>query len=137
MTDIQLITADPDTGELSWGLSSRPTSGLSELVQVVVLSLLNVPGQDVLDSDKGGGLPAMIGTNIDSDNINEITAEVARRVRKTQKEIVAQQIGLDLAAESKLRDIQILSVAYGETNDIVLVRLRVVNMAGRQSDIVL
>ena len=135
--DIQVIGVDPTTGKVSWGLNSKSISGLSELAQIVILSLLNVPGRDVLDPEKGGGLPEMIGTNTDPENLNEITAEVARRVRKTQKEIVAQQIGLNLPAEAKLRDVQILSVAYGPTTDQIDIRLRVINMAGRQTDILL
>jgi hypothetical protein len=135
--DCQIVTLDPLTNRVVWGLNSKTVTGISELLQIVVLSLLNVPGQDVLDPNVGGGLPSLIGENIDAENTTEIAAEVMRRVRKTQREVIAQQVGLDLPPESRLRDIQIISIKPGATDDTIDVRLRLINMAGRQTDVVL
>jgi hypothetical protein len=110
-------------------------SGLDLLIQVVVLSLLNVPGRDILDPVEGGGIPELIGLNIDDDT-SEITAEVSRRVAKSQDEILAAQTGLDLDEEEKVRTIELISVDPGNQIDEIFVKLRVVNEAGRQADIV-
>jgi hypothetical protein len=135
--DIQLIAIDPEDKTVRWGSQPKNITGLSKLVQVVVLSLLNVPGNDVLDPDLGGGLPAMIGSNIDLENQSEVFAEVARRVSKTQREVIAAQVGLDLPSDERLRDIQIVSLTPGASADELLVKLRVVNANGNITDLVL
>jgi hypothetical protein len=121
---------------VSFGFSPTPLTGMAKLVQIVVLSLLNVPGQDILDPISGGGLPELVGSNIDATDTTELLAEVARRVKKTQTEVIQSQVGLDLIAEERLREIKIVSTAPGETIDEVLIKLRVINEAGRSSDLV-
>jgi hypothetical protein len=134
--DIQVIDVDPITRRVVFGVKPKRITGVSKLIQIVVLSLMTVPGRDVLDPEKGGGLPAMIGMNIDPNDSTEVFAEIAQRVKKSQAEIVAAQIGLDEDPEAKLQDLQIVSIQKGETPDEVLVRIRVINEAGRASDIV-
>lgn len=134
--DIQMIERDPQTGRISFKLKAKKLTGISKLVQIVVLSLLNVPGQDVLDPDKGGGLPALVGGNIDPNDSTEVFAEVARRVRKTEQETIDFQIGVNDPPEEKLRELRILGIDRGGTPDEVFVRIRVVNEAGQATDVV-
>lgn len=134
--DLKVIYVDPVTRRVSFKVSATPATGIDLLVQVVILSLLNVPGQDVLDPNDGAGIPEMIGMNIDATDTTEILAEVARRIKKAQTEIINAQTGLSLLAEEKLRELFVASVAPGENLDEVLVTIRVINEAGRISDVV-
>jgi hypothetical protein len=135
--DISLIQIDPLTRQVSFAMSHKPVKGMSKLTQVVVLSLLNTPGRDIMDEGAGGGIPEMIGMNYDPGDLSDILAELARRVRKSEKEILADQVGLTLTVEERLRSLSIVSVAPGESVDEVSVRLRIVNELGQQSDVVL
>ena len=134
--DIRIIKVDSETGRITFDVSSTPISGSELLTQIVILSLLNTPGQDILDPDLGGGIPEMIGMNIDATDSTEIIAEVSRRIKKTQTEIINAQAGLNLDGEQKLRELYIGGISQGETIDEVLVNIRVVNEAGRITDIV-
>lgn len=134
--DIQLIDVDEVTRLVRFVLKPKKVTGISKLIQVVVLSLLNVPGRDVLDPDKGGGLPALIGYNFGIDDTTEIFAEVAQRVKKSQGEIIAAQVGLNDDPEEKLQELQIVEIKQGANADEIFVRIRVINEAGRTSDIV-
>lgn len=134
--DIQMIDVDQITRRVSFKMTSKTITGISKLIQIVVLSLMTVPGRDVLDPEKGGGLPAMIGMNIDPNDSTEIYAEIAQRIKKTQKEVIDAQLGIDDDPEEKLQELQIVSIVKGESIDEVLVRLRIINEAGRASDIV-
>lgn len=136
MNDIQLIDFDPETRKVFFVLKPKKISGISKLIQVVVLSLLTVPGRDALDPEKGGGLPAMIGQNIDPNDSTEVFGEIVRRLRKSESEIIDSQIGLNEEPEEKLRELQIVSLDRGGSIDEILVRIRVVNEAGQASDIV-
>jgi hypothetical protein len=135
--DIALIQVDPNTHQVSLKLGHQSVKGMSKLVQIVVLSLLNTPGKDILDPGEGGGIPEMIGMNYDPSDLSDILAELTRRVRKTEMEIVANQVGLSLDSEERLKSISIVSVGPGLALDEVAARIRVINELGQQSDVVI
>lgn len=130
-----MVIIDPVTRRATLRASHRPVTGITKLVQIVVISLLNVPGQDILDPDAGGGLPELIGLNFDPDDSSELMSEVARRVRKTEVEVLNSQIGLDCPPDERLKEVTVLSVGPGAQADEMTVRLRVVNELGQRSDI--
>lgn len=134
--DIQLVAIDPLTKMASLKVSPKTVKGLTKLIQIVVLSLLNTPGKDILDPERGGGIPEMIGMNIDPGDLSEVLSEVTRRVKKSEAEIIKDQIGLELPADERLREIKIANVGHGTLSTEVLVRIRVVNELGQQSDVV-
>lgn len=133
--DIQVIDVHPQTRVVSFVIKPKKLTGISKLIQLVVLSLLNVPGQDVLDPDRGGGLPSLLGSNISPNDSTEIFADVVQRVKKSQREIIDAQIGLNDDPEEKLQEIQIVSIDNGNIDEI-FIRLRIVNELGRATDIV-
>lgn len=135
--DIQLIVVDEITHKVSLAMSPRPVKGLTKLIQLVVLSLLNIPGKDILDPDRGGGIPEMIGMNFDPNDLGEILSEVTRRVKQTEADILKDQIGLQLDLSERLKELKIANVGPGESMDEVNVRIRVINELGQQSDVVI
>lgn len=134
--EIQLIDIHPITRLVTFTLKPKRLSGIYKLIQVVILSLLNVPGKDVLDPDEGGGLPALIGTNFDPNDSDEAFGEIARRVRKSEQEIIDQQIGIEEDPEARLVSIQIINIENAENLDGIRSRLRIINEAGQASDVV-
>jgi hypothetical protein len=133
--DIAVIKVDPNTRRVSFKLQNKKLSGIDKLVQIVVLSLLESSGQDVLDPDRGGGLNTLVGSNFDPSDPTEILGEVAHRVRKSEKEIIESQLGLDESPESKLSEIQIMGLEQSENIDEVFVRIRIINEVGQISDL--
>ena len=133
--DLQIIDVDEITRVVSFKISPKKISGISKLVQIVVLSLLNSPGRDVLNPEKGAGLPDLVGSNIDPGESTEMFADIAQRVKKSEKEIIEDQVGVDDAPEEKLSEIQIVSLDTDKIDEI-MVRIRVVNQAGQASDVV-
>jgi phage baseplate assembly protein W len=134
--DIQLIQIDQYTRRVSLKLSPKSVKGLTKLVQIVVLSLLNTPGKDILDPERGSGIPSMIGMNLDPNDLNEVLSEVSRRVRVTELEITKDQIGKELSSDEKLKEVKIMSVAPGTNLGDVFIKIRVINELGQQSDVV-
>ena len=135
--DIQLISIDPLTRVASLKLSSKFVSGIHKLIQIVILSLLNTPGRDLLDPDRGAGIPEMIGMNYDSSNMVEILGEITRRVKISEKEIMTDQIGLNLPPAEKLQELKVISVSPGATLGEVKARIRIINELGQQSEVVM
>lgn len=135
--EILLIYIDPSTRRVSFRLQPKVVTGVLKLTQIVLLSLLNTPGQDVLDPELGGGIPELIGFNFGPGEINEIAAEVTRRVRKTEAEVLDQQIGYSIPPSERLSQVQIVGIDEGDGIDSVFVRLRIINELGQQQDVVI
>jgi len=135
MSDLRLIKIDPDSGLVTLEVSPKQIYGSELLVQLVVLGLLNVPGKDVLDPNKGGGIPSLIGYNIYDDDA--IFSDLAEKVSKIQDEILDDQIGLVIDPEEKLKEIIIKDITRGGSEDEILVRLQIVNEIGRIAEVVI
>lgn len=135
--DIQVITADPVTGVITFGLVARILTGMPKLIQIVVLALLNGPGKDILNPADGGGILDMLGENISSTDSTMVLAQLNQAVKKVQTEIVRYQTGIGALPEESLQELQVLSLAPGVNIDEVLLGLRIINQAGRISDVVL
>ena len=134
--DIQLITADPVTGVITWGIQAKKLTGIAKLVQIVVISLMNVPGQAVLDPSWGVGLPSLLESNINPNDSTDVFAEVARLVTKTQTEVIANQVGVNDPPEELLTSLQIVGIVNGASPDEVLIKIRIINQANQATDIV-
>jgi len=133
MSDIQQIYIDPITRKVIFKTVARVITGIDELIQVVVLSVINSPGKDPLDYERGGGLAELIGYNIT--DMAELYAEVARRVTFTEREIIERQAGTNIEAEAKLKNINLLEVTEGDTIDEIFVKLEIINELGRTAKI--
>jgi len=129
MPDIQQIIIDPITRKVSFKTTARILSGIDELIQVVVLTLLNSPGRDPLDIQRGGGLTELIGYNIS--DTDEIFAEASKRVSDTEKEVIERQAGTNISSEAKLKRLNLLDISEGDSVDEIFVKLEIVNELGR------
>ncbi|NDC22657.1 MAG: hypothetical protein EBZ49_00780 [Proteobacteria bacterium] len=134
--DIQIINVDPETNVVSFGIKPKVLTGISKLIQIVVISLLTIPGKDALNPDEGGGLQDLLGSNIDPEDSTSIFSEIARKVKKSETEIISNQVGSNDPPEEKLSEIQIVSIAQGNIDEI-FVTLRVVNQVNQASVIVI
>ena len=134
--EILLILIDPNTRRVSFKIQPKIASGITKLTQIVLLSFLNIPGQDVLDPELGGGIPELLGFNFGPDEQNEIVSEVTRRIRKSEAEILSQQIGMTIPASERLKEVQIIGIDEGDGIDAIFLRLRIVNELGQQQDVV-
>lgn len=135
MNDIQVIDVDPTTRLVTYGIKPKLVKGVSKLVQIVVISLLNIPGRDVLDPSLGGGLPSLLGSNIDPNDSTEIFGDVVRRIKKTESEVISAQIGINDAPDEKLAELQLVGIKRGDSMDAIYVTIRVINQAGQATEI--
>jgi len=77
----------------------------------------------------------MIWMNFSDQDASEISAEITRRLRKAETEIQAAQIGLNISAAERLREIRLLGLLPGEDQTEILATIRVVSELGQQTDI--
>jgi phage baseplate assembly protein W len=137
LMDISLLKVDETTRKVTLQLGSKTVTGLTKLTQIVVLSLLNSPGRDILDPDRGSGIPDMVGMNYDPLDLSEVVSDLTSKIRKSETEIRLDQVGLNSPASERLREIKVIYVRPGESLDEVEARIRIINELGQQSDVVL
>lgn len=135
--DISLIRLNPDTREISLELQSRLVTGVNKLLQLVILSLLNTAGKDIIDPERGAGLPDMVAGNYDPSDLTEIVADLTQRIKKTEAEVISSQTGLSVGASERLKEIAIVSITQGQSVDQILITIRVVNELGQSAEAVL
>ena len=135
--DYSAISVDEITGQVSFGMTTKKLSNFGKLVQVVVTGLYTSEGSDILFAEEGGGLPDLIGLNYDPNDVTEISTEITRRVSKLEGEIIENQIGLDISAEERLKQLEVVSLAPGADLGELNIRIRIHNEVGRTRDVVL
>lgn len=135
MSEIKIVHVDPITKQVSFQLSSKEVVGVDKLVQIVILHLLEDPGQAILDPESGGGLLNLIGSNFSLADPQEIFTEVQLRISKTEAEIANSQIGLDLDPEEKLKSLKLIDIREGTQTDEIFILIRVINELGRITDL--
>ena len=130
--DFPLITYDPETGLATVGIPTNPrvTRGVDKLSQIVCLAVLKNGGQDVFTPGEGSGLRALIGQYNHYDP-SEIQAEVIRRVKLIEQQIIANQLGYSLPATEKLVKLRVLSVVVDSVTWNTAVRIQIINEAGQ------
>lgn len=130
--DLRVLIQDPTTGALTLGLSRPPqyVSGIDKLVQIVVLELLNNGGRSIFSPGSGGGLRALLGTNIDYDDVSELFSDVQVTLSRVEENIKQAQVSTSRPPSERLSQLQIVDIIPDESNLAVDVYLGVVNEEG-------
>jgi hypothetical protein len=134
--DIQVTSIDPVTGVVSVGIPEIPRrlTGLDKLTQAVVLTILKNPGRDVFLPEEGAGFRAMIG-QYNFTGVEELRSLIAQRVALIEAQMLASQ-SIESPASERLKKISIQDIAYDELTRGLYIRLRIVNEADAESDVV-
>lgn len=74
------------------GNKTRQISGLLALVQLFTKWMLQSPGSDIFNPERGGGLQRMVGQAMSSHRIDPLLATVARSVDTTARQIRSSQL---------------------------------------------
>ena len=127
--DLKMLLADPTTGALRLGMPRPPqfVSGIDKLVQIVALELLNNGGRSIFDPAGGGGLRALVGTNVDYDDPSEIFSDVRVTLSRVEQNIKNGQVNTTRPPSERLSQLQIVDIVPDEANLEVRVLLGVVN----------
>jgi len=135
MPDIQIIQFDPNTGvgTVTLGNNPKKLTGIDLLAQVVALSYLRNPGQDVIAPTEGSGVRADIGqTNITS--ADQASLLLMQRTKTVETEVISRQLASDDPSE-KLKSLTVISVAADLSNAAVSAMVKIVNETGETTTI--
>ena len=137
--DYQMTIVNPNTGQVTLGIPTIPTllTGLDELVQVVVLSILRNPGKSVLFPVEGSGLRADIGKyNVSTSSPpTELQARVVQAVQTVQQEVISRQDPTQGSPDSRLSSLVLKGFAFDSTTLAAVLQIQIIAESGDSTNI--
>jgi hypothetical protein len=133
MPDVR-VTVPNDYGYVIVTSTNNPTSvnGISALVQVVVKTLLTIPGRDVFAPGYGGGLPSVINSSTNPAKQSGLRADVGFSISKTSEDIINEQNSSDdiLTKEERLKSLTLENLSFDSASKVWCVDIGVESEAG-------
>lgn len=136
MPDIQVTQIDPNTGAVTLGIGNNPKilTGIDLLAQVVALSFLRNPGQNVLAFTEGSGIRQDIGqTSISS--VDQANMLVMQRAKIVEQEVISRQVVAVGDPSENLLSLTVLSVASDLDTASAAAVVKIVNETGDSTTI--
>ena len=127
--DLKILVADPVTGALQLGMPRPPefVSGIDKLVQMVALELLNNGGRSIFRPGAGGGMRALLGTNVDYDDASELFGDVNVTLSRIEQNLKQGQATTSRPPSERLSRLQVIDIVPDESNLAVNVVVGVIN----------
>lgn len=137
MPDIRIIQFDPVTGLASLGLGNNPQeiTGIDLLAQIVAISYLKNPGQDVIAPVEGSGIRQDIGqTSVTTPD--QATMLVMQRTKTVENEVLTRQAAAGVVDPTeKLKSLTVLDIASNLQEAQVVASIKIVNEVGDTTQI--
>lgn len=121
--------------QLVFELSNEPAkvSGLFELLQTIIVTLINRPGSNRWRPGSGGGLLNGLGNAIASGSLNTVSSIVSQAVGRTKEEIIAAQAGqTSLDPNERLLNLKLGGLTFDEASRAVRATLELTTYGGTQ-----
>jgi hypothetical protein len=127
--DLKILSRDPNTGALTLALPRPPeyVSGIDKLVQIVALELMKNGGRSIFNPGSGGGLRALLGTNVDYTDPSELFSDLRVTVSQVEQNIKTAQVNTQRPPSERLSQLQIVDILPDDSRLQVQVFIGVVN----------
>lgn len=116
------------------GEKTKTVSGILKLIQLFTKWLLQSPGSDVFNPERGGGLQEFIGQVTSSRGMEPIMASIARSVQTTASQIRATQTGQSgLPTDERLLSAEATGLSVDQQLMGARVNINIRSLAGDQA----
>jgi hypothetical protein len=119
--------------KVAFEIGTRPlqVTGILALVQLYTKWLLQTPGSDIFNPNRGGGLLGLIGQLISLNRTDHLIASVTRAVQMTTQQIqVSQTKATTIPADQRLLEASLLDVNINPYHAAAYVRVLITSTAG-------
>jgi|SRR3972149_4568078 len=121
----RIDTTNNNKIDLEIGNRSVRISGAAKVIQEIVRLLLQTPGSDEDAPGQGADLKSLVNRQV-LDNGQSTQLDIVGAIRKTLRDIRANQTGHDLPGNERLANLEALDVRYNRSEHRWLVNVRVV-----------
>lgn len=117
-----------------FGTKTKTVSGLLRLSQLFIKWLLQSPGSDIFNPDRGGGVQNLVGQLSTSKKMDGIMAAITRAATTTANQIrTAQTNESRLTADEKLLSAEVTDINVYEEQMEAHVKINLVSVSGRDA----
>jgi hypothetical protein len=130
------FTRNTSSSKLSYefGPKTRKVEGILKLMQLFVKWLLQTPGSDVFNPERGGGLLTLVGAMGTGRGMDNIIGSVSRAVQTTVSQMRAAQINVPgLPLSEQLLSAEVTDFDIFERQMEARVKVLLVSMAGKEA----
>lgn len=137
ISTIEVLSSDftrtRDSSKLLFKLGDKTHTieGLLKLIQLFTKWLLQSPGSDIFNPERGGGLQELVGSIVSTKRMEPVMASVIRSVQSTTTQIRSAQSGISAPPLSeKLLSAEVVDMNVYEKDMEARVRISVQSIAG-------
>ena len=130
------FTRSTSSSKLSYeiGPKTRKVEGILKLMQLFIKWLMQTPGSDIFNPERGGGLLSMVGNMGTGRKMDSVIGAVTRSVQTTVSQMRATQItAIGLPLSEQLLSAEVVDFDIFERQMEVRVKVQLVSMAGREA----
>lgn len=125
-------TAEASRISFRLGNKTKKVTGLLALVQLFTKWLLQSPGSDIFNPERGGGLQRLVGQSLSTNRLDPLLATITRSVDTTARQIRSAQLrraGIPL--DERLLAATVVGINVFEPNLEASARVRLEAVSGR------
>lgn len=130
------FTRSTSSSKLSYelGPKTRKVAGILKLMQLFIKLLLQTPGSDIFNPERGGGLLALVGAMGTGRGMDSIIGSVSRAVQTTVSQMRSSQINVPgLPLSEQLLSAEVTDFDIFERQMEARVKVLLVSMAGKEA----
>jgi hypothetical protein len=130
------FTKTTQSSKLSYEIGNKTlvVEGILKLLQLFVKWLLQSPGSDIFDPDRGGGLLELVGQTGTSRRMGPTIGAVSRSVQATVSQIRAAQINVTgLPLSERLLSADVVDFDIFERQMEIRAKISLTSMAGKEA----
>jgi len=130
------FTRTTAASKLSFSIGNKTKSieGILKLMQLFVKWLLQSPGSDIFNIERGGGLQEMVGSITDSRRMDGIIGVLTRSIQNTTNQIRSAQTNMtQLPLSERLLTAELADFDVFSDHMEIRARIKLVSLAGKEA----
>lgn len=130
------FTKTKAASKVAFEIGERPkeVSGILALVQLYTKWLLQTPGSDIFNPNRGGGLLGLIGQLISLNRTDHLVTSVTRAVQTTTQQMQVSQLNaVNIPSDQRLLDGSLVDVHINPYQAAAYVRVLITSVAGEEA----
>ena len=122
------------TIEYEIGNKTRTISGLMKLIQLFVKWMLQSPGSDMFNPERGGGMQELVGKIQTSRTMDSVASTISQSVKNTVTQIRAAQVNVQgLPLNERLLSAEVTDLQVFEKQMESRVKINILSAAGKEA----
>lgn len=116
----------------TWGVRSKPVSGILKLVQMVVKLLLTTPGRDSFAVETGTIVPTLTKRGVSKSSVQLVKMDIAVSLQDLERQIQDLQAAQAIPDDERLKEILVRRVEFLEVSNEWRIEISVSSESGEQ-----